>query len=186
MDLFPGYSEFSFSHHGPRGRAASPSRSHITSCPGFGEGRPSTPCRAELALLSHPGTNGNAENPGVFQGSSRSTPGPGLTGSTGHISHRQAQAADLMQKLLHAALHELSVGLQNAKETFPAPLETPLSQRNCSFLQEQQQNIPLCPALHQPAQECQVPPTPPTSAILGRGKPQLSPKTRAKIKDGKQ
>lgn len=56
--------------------------------------------RAGAAGLASPGTKGNVKNPEVSQGSSRSTPGPGQTGSTGHVPHRKAQAADLMQKSL--------------------------------------------------------------------------------------
>lgn len=185
MDLFPGYSEFSFSHR----RAASPTSSHITSCPGFGEESPSTPCRAQLAPLSHPaqgqkGMQKMQQFPRKAPGALQEWEHRALTKSTGHISHRQAQAADLTLKLLDAALHELFVGLQNAKETFRAPLETPPSQRNCSFLQEEQQSIPLCPAQHQHGPGT----TNPTHLCHpGQGaNPQPSPKTRTKIKAGKQ
>lgn len=96
-----GYSGFSFSHHGPRGRAASHTRSHITSAQGLERRGPAHPAGQSWHRWSvSPGIKGNVKNPEVSQGSSRSTPGPGQTGSTGHIPPRKAQAADLMQKSL--------------------------------------------------------------------------------------
>lgn len=70
-----------------------------------------------------------------------------------------------MQKILDAALPDLFVGIQNAKETFPAPQETSFPEGIVPFCRSS------CRASPSPAQD--VPgttnPTKPTFAILGRG-----------------
>lgn len=107
--------------------------------------------------------------PGKLQEHSR----PRTNWEHGHISHRKAQAADLMQKILDVALHDLFVGIQNAKETFPAAL-----------LKELSLSAGTSPTAS-PGHARYHQPSPPLPSWAG-GKPTLSPKTRAKIKAGKQ